>query len=220
MIKWLYNEFKETLYCIKSDLENITNAFYYAYLKHDDYSKSEFRFYSYRLWADLIRPFRSIKIGFKNIFKWWMIIWQDRDFDYFYMEELIKFKLESMEKFFRSDDVHILEAKNIADEIREAIDILDNLINGKYEEDAYKEYYDKYPIDKDFLKNAFEPCEEEKERIEVGLPARAYILKSEKQTQEQNDLFKRSTNDAENKRQELRNKLFDILNTKSPGWWD
>lgn len=220
MIKWIYNEFKESLYNFKCDFKNATESFYYAYLKHDDYSKSEFRLYLYRLWHDFIRPFHSIKIGFKNIFKWWMVIWQDRDFDFSYMEELIKFKLESMESFFRSDDTHILEAENIADEIREAIDILDNLIKGKYEDDAYKEYYDKYPIDNDFLKDTFEPCEEEKERVDAGLPARSFVWKGTKQTEEQDILFKKCSVMAEEKQLELRNKLYDILNKKSQCWWD
>ena len=45
--------------------------------------------------------FRSIKYGIQNIIKWFPVIWQDRDWDHWFILKIFHFKLNEVEKFQR-----------------------------------------------------------------------------------------------------------------------
>lgn len=69
--------------------------------------------FRYRLYNLRYIPNR-LKAGLKNLFKWFPIIWRDRDFDYAYLLEIVKFKLQNMISCFNS---HI-EVTSTSNEVR------------------------------------------------------------------------------------------------------
>ena len=135
MTKWLYNEVKESAIDFKDNMSDAIEYFYYGYIRKDGFSKSEFKYHIGRAWFDLTSPFRQIGTGFRNIRKWWMTIWEDRDFDYGYMETIISHKLKMMEDFFYSDKTNIEDAEKVGAEIKECREILDSLINETYSDE-------------------------------------------------------------------------------------
>jgi hypothetical protein len=58
----------------------------------------------------------------KNVFRWIPTIWKDEDYDAHFITEMLIKKLEHTRDFFLSDNTHILNAKEVAAEIQEAID--------------------------------------------------------------------------------------------------
>ena len=44
----------------------------------------------------ILQFFRNIKYGFYNLFKWSLIIWQDKDWDQYYIYKILQFKLKNM----------------------------------------------------------------------------------------------------------------------------
>jgi len=42
--------------------------------------------------------------GFRNLWRWFLVIWNDRDFDHYYIEVLLYHKLRNTLEFFESKD--------------------------------------------------------------------------------------------------------------------
>jgi len=223
MLKWFWEEIKDDWREVKSHAKNLWPSFYYWCVKGDDYSKHDFFYSLWSIWWACTCPFRQIATGFKNIAAWWMVIWEDRQFDHFFFYYIIRHKLQRMEKFFYSDRVHLEDAEKYAGQIKECREILDDLINDISYGEIMSEYHTAYPRDYDNFFN-FTPCESEKERIEQGLPPRSYELNHRKLSPEEEDkrvaLFKGCCERADTKNEELRKRLFDNLNTNLPYWWD
>ena len=66
----------------------------------------------------------------KKIKKWIRLFFHNYDYGYFLQVQQIK--LEEMYDFFNGPDTHIVGAKEVAKEIKEALDILDRLIADEY----------------------------------------------------------------------------------------
>ena len=87
----------------------------------------------------MIRYFRSVKRGIKNLFIWFPIIWNDRPWDHYYLFAILRFKLGLMEKSFRSYAYHVNAEKDTAN-MKTCCDLLDRLIADEYCEEAHKEH--------------------------------------------------------------------------------
>ena len=74
---------------------------------------------------------KQIWHGIKNIISWFPIIWRDRDWDHWYIYEILGFKLKRMEKLFRKYG-HAEESEAIADQIKEVSVALERLIEDDY----------------------------------------------------------------------------------------
>lgn len=73
----------------------------------------------------------------KKLWRWIPIIYKDRDWDYWYIYELLKYKLEDMENYIRKDGIHVYNEHD-ADKIKTALRLLDRLQSEHY----VQEYYD------------------------------------------------------------------------------
>jgi len=73
----------------------------------------------------------------KKLWRWIPIIYKDRDWDYWYIYELLKYKLEDMENYMRKDGIHVYNEHD-ADKIKTALRLLDRLQSEHY----VQEYYD------------------------------------------------------------------------------
>jgi len=221
MIKWLWEEIKDDYKDVKNHAEDLWPSFYYGYVRGDEYSKRELFYTLWAIWWAFTCPFRQIRTGFRNIALWWMVIWEDRQFDHHYFNLILRHKLQLMEDFFYSDNAHTEDAEKCAAQIKECREILDDLINDISHDEIMDEYHKKYPYsDKLF---SYVPCESEKERVEQGLPPRWYKRNenlSPEEEEKKDALFKACIEKADAKNEELRKRLFDNLNTSLLYWWD
>lgn len=101
---------------------------------------------------------RSIKYGIENLIYWFKIIWTDRNWDSYYIFEILRHKLIKMEEIFREEGMHV-DANKDADKMKVCILLLNRIINDNYWELAGGEkHWEKWgtpqfssePIDDEF----------------------------------------------------------------------
>lgn len=97
--------------------------------------------------------FRAIKYGIRNLWRWFPIIWRDRDFDHFFTYEILIKKLEFQRDFFLSEDTVLDRAKETAEEIQIAIDKLKKTADPyeHYEKPIFEKKWDQ--LDEEILLN-------------------------------------------------------------------
>jgi hypothetical protein len=71
----------------------------------------------------------------RNLIRWAPIIWKDRDWDYYFIYEILKQKLINVEKFTRGKGIHFYNNRD-ADDILKAIDLI-NKVQTEYHLDKY-----------------------------------------------------------------------------------
>lgn len=216
ILKSIYNDIKDSVREIGNNITNLKEDVYYGYIRKDDYCKKQAPYHFWHIGHSILNPFRSIIRGIKNMWNWRTIVWDDRDFDHSYMNIILIHKLQNMEKLFRSKNCHIAEWERVADEIREAREILENLNNGDYEEKIMAEWHEKYP----FKGFNFVPTESEKERVEQGLPPRLYEMLDMDGDDDKHKMFKEKYELVEEEEKRLKERLFTLLVKNSGGWWD
>lgn len=222
LIKWFYEELKDSTRDLKFNLSCACEYLYYWIFKGDNYSKDEFKFSISKIPCNLIAPFKHTWTGIVNVWKWFHIVWEDRNWDYCFLMYVLQFKLKLMEGFFFSKNTHIEDAEKFANEIKRCREILDDIIEEKSHEEIMDEYHKKYPYD-DFFR--FESTETEQERVKKGLPARMYeLIDKRKMTEEDKDVrdkfFKECIEKANKKQDELYRELFNIIRDRIRYWWD
>lgn len=142
----------------------------------------------------MIRQLRSLIDGVFNIVRWFPIIWHDRDWDQEYLYIIVHKKLEHMEKFFRSEDTHIKGAKEVADEIKEAKDLLFNKFKTVHT--------DKVDYDIDEF---------------ISLDEHRFNVDRENENYK---AWMTEMSAAEEQESKDMKTAFEIIGNKSEGWWD
>ena len=62
-----------------------------------EYNEWYWGLYRWVRWQLPYQP-KYIKYGIKNLYKWFWVIWKDRDWDHHYIYQVLKFKLEKQAK--------------------------------------------------------------------------------------------------------------------------
>jgi hypothetical protein len=79
---------------------------------------------------------RSWIRGIKNLWRWLPIVWQDRDYDFYYIQKALHFKLKNTYYFFTSKDSvtnwDFEDQKKSLKALRICITILDRQLNDFY----------------------------------------------------------------------------------------
>ena len=94
----------------------------------------------------MIRWIRRQYWNAQRIIQWIPIIWKDREFDHSYFLQILSFKLEKMEKFYRSKYTTVADALKCAKEIHICKLLCDRLIKNNYHDMLGRKiemYYDK-----------------------------------------------------------------------------
>lgn len=55
----------------------------------------------------IVRFYKNIKTGIKNLIKWLPIIWRDRDWDHLFLTELLEAKIKFMRKSFADNQNYV-----------------------------------------------------------------------------------------------------------------
>jgi len=146
----------------------------------------------------------------KNILSWMPILWENYEWDYVYLLKIIKKKLELMEDFYlHSEQAYSLDSEKTADDIREAIAILDRMIECDYLSVALEKFDEKYP-DYEWGKFDTKPVEGRTDAVEWV----------NDMTEEQQKLFRecgKISDDMENLDYEA---FFNYLKNRLRFWWD
>jgi hypothetical protein len=84
-------------------------------------------------------------VGIKNVFIWLPVIWHDRQWDYFYLLEVLRKKLLLMENYYLKDhDLSFKGQDKVYDQIKLCKILCNRLIKNEYENNAMIPYYKKY----------------------------------------------------------------------------
>ena len=75
--------------------------------------------------------FRDIGKGFSNLIKWFPVIWNDRQWDHFFILQMLKFKLELMSKFFKTKALAMRSEEDAAN-MDKCIHLLDRILKDDY----------------------------------------------------------------------------------------
>ena len=86
----------------------------------------------------------DIKDGISNLIKWFNIIYNDRDWDHYYIYSLWYKKFDNMEKFFNSDKAWTSKSEGIAEQIKEVKLLCKKLMEDNYLSEALKSFEEKY----------------------------------------------------------------------------
>lgn len=133
----------------------------------------------------------------KSIFDWSKIIWNDEDWDYGYLLDMLEYKLTRMQKYFKSGKITTTETyEEMLKSLNVAVDACSQLVGDKFEEEFTIPHYDKYPIG-DLFEHINNPMSDE-ERTDFLAMVEA----------------------EEAKRQELIHLLFDTIRDNYRMWWD
>lgn len=168
----------------------------------------------------------DIKVGLKNLIKWFKIIWKDRDYDHYFLFEMIKYKLLFMQDYHASRKFYVGWENNVK-WMQICIRLIDKIQNG-----TYKIEYQNY-VESEFTFNPIEGSDNKLLGIKIleeNLDDYFKIYKREfekiKKDNPQLDL-----NKPEGKKylalllglnisEKSKRLLFDILNWKIKDFWD
>jgi hypothetical protein len=148
---------------------------------------------------------RNLQYGFKNLIKWFPIIWKDRDWDYHFFYDMMRYKLNNMEKSIYNG-MHIGCEKE-SKHIKICVNLLDRLIEDKYSDNAHEIHKKKWGKCNMSLNNGFMTFVYENDKND------------EHKTERNKDLRKCIDQEEYMIEQDL-NMLFDILKKRIRKWWD
>jgi hypothetical protein len=72
-----------------------------------EYNEWYWKLYRWIRW-ELPYQHKYIKYGVKNLYNWFWIIWKDRDWDHYYIFQVLKFKLEKQAKHLGGRDAELM----------------------------------------------------------------------------------------------------------------
>jgi hypothetical protein len=101
----------------------------------EEYNEWYWKLYRWFRWK-LPYQHKYIKYGVKNLYKWFWVVWKDRDWDHHYIFEVLKFKLEKQAKHLEDVGFHN-EAQRDAELMMTCVRLIE-----KIQEEAY--YYEFY----------------------------------------------------------------------------
>lgn len=100
-----------------------------------EYNQWYWRLYRWFKWDAKYFPERFIT-GVKNLYKWFPIIWKDRNYDHDYIFVILKFKLENQAKQFIKSG-HTESAEREAELMMTCVRLIDKIQNEYYFEEIY-----------------------------------------------------------------------------------
>lgn len=169
----------------------------------------------------------NFKKGVKNLYKWFPVIWKDRDYDHNFIYDILEQKLRFQSDYINKRDWHT-RAKRDSEIIKMCANLIKNIKDDKYE----SEYFDYYKSDINFIPTDEDPKLYSMEVIEISenfdeffkLHPLAY-KKVLARGVDGGNFFDNDTklhiamNIGRYNNQRAKDILFRTLNEKIDGWW-
>ena len=92
---------------------------------------------------------KNIVTGLCNLWKWRKVIYKDRDWDHYYIYEILKTKLKFQAEHFKKHGI-TESSEDKAKEMMECIDLIDNIQNERYIDEAMHCLYNENWTDEQF----------------------------------------------------------------------
>ena len=102
----------------------------------EEYNEWYWRLYRWLRW-ELPYQHKYIKYGVKNLYKWFWVIWKDRDWDHYYILQVLKFKLEKQANHLAENGFHN-NAQRDAELMMTCVQLIDKLQNEYYYDELCK----------------------------------------------------------------------------------
>jgi hypothetical protein len=83
------------------------------------------------LYYTIKQRIRLYREGITNLYRWRKVIYRDKDFDHWYIYEILKTKLQFQAEHIRKNGIHESANEDVA-KIRECIELLDKVQNEYY----------------------------------------------------------------------------------------
>ena len=96
----------------------------------EEYNEWYWKLYRWVRWK-LPYQHKYIKYGLKNLYKWFWVIWNDRDWDHHYIFQVLKFKLEKQANHLAENGFHN-NAQRDAELMMTCVRLIDKLQNEYY----------------------------------------------------------------------------------------
>lgn len=156
---------------------------------------------------------KKIIQGIKNLWYWFPIIWQDRQWDHWFLVKILERKLRAMKTHFESYDNRYVSFKSRAKEIRYCRILCTRIIQDGYLTSALHYHEQIWGEAKIMLEDI--PGSENSLLREIAVP---HLVGKEREREKaiRNKLYDRS------RRQEDQDwvELFRLMNKQIRGWWD
>ena len=101
----------------------------------NEYNQWYWKLYRWVIW-ELPNQHKYIKYGVQNLYKWFWVIWKDRDWDHHYVFQVLKFKLEKQAKHLGERNWHE-STKRDAELMMTCVRLINKIQNESY----YDEFY-------------------------------------------------------------------------------
>jgi hypothetical protein len=143
-----------------------------------------------------------------NIIRWFPVIWSDNDWDFQYFYDILAFKIENMLKYYDKSAILCEEDKQeIVKDLLRCSQLLDKLTNNLYEEEAFSDYYYKYPGD------YFD-------HIQIERNGKQVWKWVDNRTDEMKKEFRECSIKATELEEQCRKELFQLISDKINFWWE
>ena len=103
---------------------------------NEEYDQWYWKLYRWVRW-ELPNQHKYIKYGVRNLYNWFWIIWKDRDWDHYYILQVLKFKLEKQAKHLGDRNWH-KSSKRDAELMMTCVRLINKLQNEDYYEEMCK----------------------------------------------------------------------------------
>lgn len=155
--------------------------------------------------------FKNLKYGIINLIKWFPIIWKDRDWDYGFILDILKFKLTNVENMFRYYGNHV-DSKRDADNVHKALLYLDRMINYDHHDNVFKHHDKKWGR----IKMEFKDLDDGRSLLDITRPN----AKTEEDKIRENKEYRKFLEVVEKQEVQDYKMFFDHLKKYIKTWWD
>lgn len=154
---------------------------------------------------NIMKKIKNLFYNIKNIFRWSKILWNNFDWDYTYLLEIIEYKLFCMKEYFENAKITTSETyAEMSEKIDIALDACHQLTSRDFESKLLDPHYEKYPF------RADEWNDGQGRKVHGMLPM---------ESKEKED-FLAMTKKIDDKEKEYKHQLFDTMRDYYDWWWD
>ena len=155
----------------------------------------------------------NVKNGIRNLINWFPVIWQDRNWDHYFIYVILRKKLQLMEHQIRTYGHHVRNEED-ADNIKVCVNLLSRLIEDEYHEMAFGKHDEKWGE----IELKTKPLEDNPELYSVDFHRDG--IQTEKDKEQERKEFSRAYNHETMLREQDLDLLFKNMRKYIQTWWD
>jgi hypothetical protein len=189
--------------------------------------KKEYNEWYWKMWRWLVGDakhlHRDIAQGFRNLWKWFPIIWKDRDWDDHFIFEVLKFKIKNTSKYTEKKQRFVGWEKEVR--YMKICETLIDRIQTEYYQTEYQDYHDfdisAVPTENGSYQVVFDVKRDDTAEFVKKYP---HALRRAKKDPRFNSYFEGDRNGGLAvgiiRHQKAKKLLFKILEQRIEHWWD